>query len=108
MATRVVFSRKESALVEQRQERRHRVEGVRAAQGEAELPFVAVLEDVSTYGCRLSGIATLEAGGQLWLRLSDGAPIMATVAWARGDEAGCRFATPISQGLMRSLLPGAI
>jgi hypothetical protein len=108
MATRVVFNRRESALYDQRQERRHRVECVRAtAGGEEEIPFVATLADVSTFGCRLSGADVLDEGKRVWLRLPGAAPIVATVAWTRGDEAGCRFETPISQALMRSLLSGA-
>lgn len=108
MATRAAFSRRESALFEQRQERRHRVECVRTtAGGEGEVPFVAALDDVSTYGCRLSGTDILAAGKQVWLRLPGAPPIVAAVAWTRDGKAGCRFETPISQSLMRSLLTGA-
>lgn len=106
MATRM-FNRRESALWDQREERRHRVECVRAtAGGEADDPFVAALEDVSTFGCRLNGAGVLEQDKRIWLRLPGAPPIMATVAWTRDGEAGCRFETPISQTLMRSLLPG--
>lgn len=108
MATRVVFSRRESALVGQRQDARHRVECIRAAaHGDEEEPFVAVLEDISSFGCRLGGAMPLDVGGRLWLRLPGSPPIVSTIAWSEGGEAGCRFSTPISQGLMRSLLPGA-
>ena len=107
MATRVVFNRRQSALVDQREEPRHRVECVRAtAQGETEAPFAAALDDISTFGCRLSGAEALDVGGRVWLRLPGSAPILATVAWAHDGKAGCRFETPISQGLMRSLLAG--
>lgn len=107
MATRVVFSRKESALVDQREERRHRVECVRAtANGETETPFAATLQDISTFGCRLSDVEPLAVGQRLWLRLPNGPPIVASVAWSRERTAGCRFETPISQALMRSLLSG--
>jgi hypothetical protein len=109
MATRIAFSRKESALYDQRQEPRHRIECVRAsAQGEAEEPFVATLEDISTFGCRISGVEPLDEGRRLWLRLPNAAPLTARVAWSSDGAAGCRFDTPISQGLMRSLLPGAM
>ncbi|MDB5695587.1 MAG: hypothetical protein JWN21_1130 [Sphingomonas bacterium] len=108
MATRIVFSRRSSALYDQRQEPRHRIECVRAtAQGETEEPFVATLDDISTFGCRLSDVAPLEEGHQLWLRLPKTMPITARVAWSRDGALGCRFDTPISQGLMRSLLPAA-
>ena len=109
MATRVVFSRRESALYEHRQEPRHRVECVRAsAHGEDETPFVATLEDISTFGCRLGDVEALTQDGRVWLRLPGSPPIVATVAWSHDGRAGCRFATPISQGLMRALLPGAV
>lgn len=108
MATRVVFSRKASALVDQREERRHRVEGVLAsADAEAERPFAAVLQDISTFGCRLSDVPALEPGQRLWLRLPGAPPLLAKVAWCRDGVAGCRFDAPISSALMRSLLPGA-
>lgn len=109
MATRIAFNRRESALYDQRDEPRHKIECVRAsAGGEAEEPFMAQLEDISTFGCRLSGTDQLEIGRRLWLRLPNAAPITARVAWAQGSAAGCRFDTPISQGLMRSLLPGSM
>lgn len=109
MATRMLFSRKESALYDQREHPRHRIECVRAtASGDAESPFEATLEDISTFGCRLSDVADLEIGRRLWLQLPNAAPITARVAWVRDGGAGCRFDAPISQGLMRSLLPGAV
>ncbi|HEU0044660.1 PilZ domain-containing protein [Sphingomonas sp.] len=105
MATRVAFSRRESAYYDQRNEPRHRVECVRAtAGGETEESFVAQLEDISTFGCRLIEAEPLESGKRIWLRLPHAAPITARVAWASDGRAGCRFDTPISQGLMRSLL----
>jgi hypothetical protein len=107
MATRVVFSRRASALYEQREEPRHRIECVRAsASVDDEAPFVATLEDISTFGCKLSGVDAIAVDARLWLRLPGSAPAIATIAWSRGGEVGCRFVTPISQGLMRSLLPG--
>ena len=109
MASRIVFNRRDSALFDQRDEPRHKVECVRAtAQGEAETPFVATLADISTFGCRLTDIDDLEQGRRLWLRLPNAPPITARVTWADKGAAGCRFDTPISQGLMRSLLPGTV
>ncbi|WP_419808142.1 PilZ domain-containing protein [Sphingomonas sp.] len=108
MATRVMFNRREAALVEQRHEARHMVECVRlTAGGETEEPFAAVLDDISSFGCRLRDAGVLAVGERLWVRLPGAPPIVASVAWARDAAAGCRFAAPISQGLMRSLLPGA-
>lgn len=95
--------------MDQRREPRHRVECVRTtAGGEAEEPFAAVLEDVSTFGCRLSNAEALTADSRVWLRLPGSPPVVATVVWAHDGQAGCRFAAPIAQGLMRALLPGAI
>ena len=108
MATRMVFQRRQSALYEQREEPRHRVECVRATGGgEVEVPFVAALEDISTFGCRLSGTDQLEINRRVWLRLPGATPVVATVVWTERGAAGCRFDTPISQGLMRSLLLAA-
>lgn len=108
MATRIMFHRREAALVEQREERRHRVDGAWVAATGEEIGFHAILLDISTFGCRLTGVPDLELGGRIWLRLPDAQPVPATVTWRRGDAAGCRFVDPISQGLMRSLLPGAV
>lgn len=109
MATRVMFHRREAALVEQRREPRHRIECVRVtARGEAEQPFRAQLDDISTFGCRLSDAPGLDTGERVWIRLPGAPPVVADVAWAHDGAAGCRFAAPISQGLMRSLLPGAV
>lgn len=107
MATRV-SGRREAALVEQRVEARHRVECVRVtARGDAEDEVIrARLDDISTFGCRLSEAGSLDAGERLWIRLPGAPPVIAAIAWARDGAAGCRFTAPISQGLMRSLLPG--
>lgn len=108
MATRVHFQRRESALCEQRTERRHKVDGAWVTGSGEEVGFHAVLEDISSFGCRLSGVPALESGGRIWLRMPDAVPVPATVTWTRDAQAGCRFVDPISQGLMRSLLPGAV
>lgn len=108
MATRIMFQRRPSALVSQREERRHRVDGAWVAASGEEIGFTAALLDISSFGCRLGEVPALETGGRIWLRLPGAAPIQATVIWLRGDEAGCRFVEPIGQPLMRSLLPGAV
>lgn len=108
MATRVQFHRRHSALVDQREERRHRVDGAWVTGAGEEVGFHAVLSDISTFGCRINGVPAMEAGERVWLRLPDAAPVPATVAWLRDGQAGCRFVDPISAGLMRSLLPGAV
>ena len=108
MATRVHFQRRESALVEQRSERRHRVDGAWVTGSGEEVGFHAMLEDISSFGCRLSAVPTLEPTSRIWLRMADAVPVQATVSWVRDDQAGCRFVDPISQTLMRSLLPGAV
>lgn len=107
MATRILFQRRESALVDQRQERRHRVDGAWVTGSGEEIGFQAILIDISSFGCRLSGVPDLEEGGRIWLRLPDAVPVPATVTWARDGEAGCRFVDPIGQALMRSLLQAA-
>ncbi|WP_425229713.1 PilZ domain-containing protein [Sphingomonas sp.] len=108
-----MFNRREAALVEQRDEARHRVQCVRVTtRGDAadpgEQPFAALLDNISSFGCRLVEAAGLEPGERLWVRLPGSPPVIAAVAWVEGDVAGCRFAAPISQNLMRSLLPGAV
>jgi hypothetical protein len=103
-----MFTRRAAALVGQRQDARHQVEAALVDAAGTETGFAAVLEDISCFGCRLSGAPPLTAGERLWVRLPDGTVVETRIAWSRGDEAGCRFAEPIASGLMRSLLPGAV
>ena len=108
MATRMTFQRRESALVEQRTQRRHRVDGAFVTVEGEEIGFGSQLLDISTFGCRLGDVPPLQIGGRIWLRLPEALPVAATVTWVKGEQAGCRFVDPISQGLMRSLLTGAV
>lgn len=108
MATRFQFQRREAARVDQREERRHRVDGAFVSAAGEEVGFQATLRDISSFGCRLGDVPSLDTGGYIWLRLPGADPIEATVVWVRGGDAGCRFVIPISQTLMRSLLPNAV
>ena len=73
-----------------------------------EAPVAAALQDLSSYGCRLTIPAEHEAGDRVWLRLSGGLPVAATVVWAREGQAGCRFDAPIERGLVRALTLGLV
>lgn len=108
MATRFQFQRREAARVEQREQRRHRVDGAFVSIAGEEIGFEATLVDISSFGCRLADVPALDTGGYVWLRLPGAPPVEANVIWVRGRDAGCRFVEPISQTLMRSLLPSAV
>ena len=67
-------------------------------------PVDAVLEDVSSFGCRLTCGDDQPAGSRVWLRLSGSMPVAATVVWSREGQIGCRFDQPIDPRLMRTLI----
>lgn len=71
-----------------------------------EAPVAAELQELSTYGCRLRSPGDHLAGERVWLRLSGGMPVAATVVWAAGGLAGCRFDEPIGRELVRGLTLG--
>lgn len=65
------------------------------------------VQDLSTEGCRLFGPADLSPGAEIWLRISGLAPSRARVAWVRGAEAGCEFASPLHRATVEQLMaPG--
>jgi hypothetical protein len=51
--------------------------------------------DLSTDGFMARGVAALEAGASVWLKLSGLEPQSSEVVWVEGDRAGCRFASPL-------------
>ena len=108
MATRIIFQRREGARLDQREQRRHRIDGSWFTATGEEVVFPAALADISSFGCRLAEVEALEEGGRIRLRLPGAEPVEATVVWWHAGEAGCRFVDPISQALMRSLLPSAV
>lgn len=71
-----------------------------------EPPVTAVLNDLSAFGCRLSTPADHAPGERVWLRLSGGLPVAATVVWAAEGLAGCRFDAPIARETVRALTLG--
>jgi hypothetical protein len=58
--------------------------------------------DLSADGCRMLGVS-LEPGTTVWIKISGITPRPARVAWARGDEAGCEFESPISEYIVDEL-----
>ena len=62
--------------------------------------------DLSTFGCRIETTGDHVAGERVWLRLSGGLPVAATVVWAAGGLAGCRFDDPLPRELVRALALG--
>lgn len=105
MATTAMrFRAAEPAMVEQRRERRYRVDVTRATvRQHGEQPCDAELVDVSAYGCRLSASVAPDVGERLWLRFAGGAAIPATLIWRERDQLGCRFDTPLDPAFVRSL-----
>lgn len=99
----------EPASLEQRGAVRYPVLVTRATiRSHGEAPVTATLKDLSTFGCRLSTPGDHGAGERVWLRLSGGLPVAATVVWAGGGMAGCRFDAPIDRDLVRSLSLGLV
>ena len=94
----------DAAAIERRDGARLVVQISRATmRGHGAAPVDATLFDVSVYGCRLRSEAAPADDERVWLRLDGSLPIAATVMWRQEDMVGCRFDTPISRDLMRSL-----
>lgn len=97
----------ERASLDQRDAARHPVLVTPATvRAHGEQPVAAVLNDLSPFGCRLATPAEHSPGERVWLRLSGGLPVAATVVWAAGGIAGCRFDAPIARELVRTLTLG--
>jgi hypothetical protein len=60
--------------------------------------------DLSAQGCRLTGTSGLEAGAEIWLKLSGSSPHRTRIVWTDGETAGCEFCTPIDPWLLDSLI----
>lgn len=97
----------EPASIEQRGAVRYPVLVTRATiRAHGEQPATATLKDLSTFGCRLSTAGNYDQGERVWLRLSGGLPVSATVVWTADGLAGCRFDEPIGREVVRSLTLG--
>ena len=66
----------------------------------------AVLVDVSTFGCRVSGDGAEAVGDHVRLTFGGHPPVAATVVWRHDAAVGCRFDKPIATSLMRALICG--
>lgn len=109
MATRSSqFNRVEPALIERRASPRLNVHVSRAtARRHGDAAQEAALHELSIYGCRMTLGCGQQAGERLWIRFDGGLPIAATVVWADGDLAGCRFDAPIDRSVLRKLTIGS-
>jgi hypothetical protein len=92
------------ALVEQRRAERFPVSVTRAVvRKPGSAPVEATLHDLSIYGCRFETRVEFAADEALTLRLDGRDAVEAAVVWCKDGFVGCRFATPISRGLVRDL-----
>lgn len=62
------------------------------------------VKDLSTDGCRVSGLEELEGGSEIWLKITGLAPMRARVAWVSAGEAGCEFSAPLNATTLEELL----
>lgn len=69
-------------------------------------PEAGELGDLSAYGCRIASAGARRAGERLWVTLAGAAPVAATVVWAEGGDAGCRFDESLPRALLRALTLG--
>ena len=74
-----------------------------SVRGVKHQPASALLDDISTYGCRLLCEGDFEPDTVVWVRLNGSMPIPARVVWNTDGRLGCRFETPIERSLLRSL-----
>lgn len=64
----------------------------------------ASVHDLSTRGLRIETDDKLEVGEQLVIELLDKTAVEAEVIWNSGRSYGCRFVTPVSQGVIGSIV----
>lgn len=59
-------------------------------------PVDVLLEDVSTSGCRISGVPELAQGEAILIGLAGVGARLARVIWTEENRAGCHFDAPLS------------
>lgn len=64
----------------------------------------ASVHDLSTVGLRIETDDPLEMGEQLTIELLDNTTVEAQVVWSSNRSYGCRFATPIPQGVVGAIV----
>jgi hypothetical protein len=62
------------------------------------------LLDLSSTGFRIETFGGITVGATVWITLPGLAAIEAKVAWARGDQVGCEFQTPLHQAVMEAII----
>lgn len=65
------------------------------------------LLDISINGFRIEIFGALPVDSRVWLTLPGLESICARVAWRRGDEAGCEFATPLHPAVLDRAIASA-
>lgn len=72
------------------------------------VPVAAELIDVSIYGCRVAAPVGPDVEGAIIVSLDGSAPVPAQIVWNREGVLGCRFDSPITGALLRSLTIRAV
>lgn len=76
-----------------RRQELHRVSTLRAEDG---APIDVLLEDVSTSGCRISGVPDLAQGEAILIGLAGVGARLARIIWIEDNRTGCHFDAPLS------------
>lgn len=64
----------------------------------------ADVNDLSETGCKVDSAMTLATGVEVWIKFPGFQPMLSTVAWARGFEAGCEFVEPFHPAVLQNFL----
>lgn len=98
------YRRPEPARLEKRQAPRHQVAVSRAKAGrKKQVPILAILNDISAFGCCLTLDAVLREDESISLSFDDSEAIEANIIWQKANRIGCRFAKRISPQLFRAM-----
>lgn len=73
------------------------------ARAEGQQLHRATVTDLSTDGCKVSGLPVLDPGTLIWLKIAGITPRAAKVAWVYRDETGFEFLSPIDPYLVTEL-----
>lgn len=64
----------------------------------------ADVSDLSETGCKVDSAMALAKGVEVWVKFPGFQPMLATIAWARGFEAGCEFDEPFHPAVLENFL----
>lgn len=87
-----------------RQAERIAVRGTASLRRSGYNKVVVNLMDLSTAGFRIETFGGINVGIPVWITLPGLSSIEAQVVWARGDQVGCEFHTPLHPSVLEAVV----